>query len=280
MSYQNYPLHKVDDSVRLALQEDIGSGDVSAELLPEQKQNTAMLICRENAILAGQPWFNEVFRQLDSSIKVEWHFQDSDSLTPDSVVCEITGDSRLILTGERTAMNFLQTLSATATVTHEYVQTIAQTQCKILDTRKTIPGLREAQKYAVVCGGGENHRRGLYDAVLLKENHIAAAGSITQLVKSAKQRYRHIKIQIEVESLDELNEALDAGTEFILLDNFSNDELKQAVSINNGKATLEASGGYDLNSIKATALTGVDYISIGALTKHVKAVDFSLRVSA
>ncbi len=280
MTFQNYPLHKVDESVRLALQEDVGSGDVSAELLPELKQTTAKLLCRENAVLSGQPWFNEVFRQLDPSIKIDWYFQDGDSLTPDSIVCEITGDSRLILTGERTAMNFLQTLSATATVTQEYAQTIADTKCKILDTRKTIPGLREAQKYAVICGGGENHRRGLYDAVLLKENHIASAGSITKLIENAKQRYRHIKIQIEVESLEELQEALDAGAQFILLDNFSNEELKQAVSINNGKASLEASGGYDLSSIKAAALTGVDYISIGALTKHIKAVDFSLRVEA
>lgn len=278
MNFQNYPLHKVEDSVRLALQEDIGSGDVSAELLPEAKQTTAKLLCREDAVLSGQPWFNEVFRQLDPSTKIDWYFQDGDTLTPDSIVCEITGDSRLILTGERTAMNFLQTLSATATVTHEYAQTISETKCKILDTRKTIPGLREAQKYAVICGGGENHRRGLYDAVLLKENHIAAAGSITKLIEAAKQRYRHIKIQIEVENLEELQEALDAGTEFILLDNFSSEELKQAVEINNGKASLEASGGYDLSSIKEAALTGVDYISIGALTKHVKAVDFSLRI--
>jgi nicotinate-nucleotide pyrophosphorylase (carboxylating) len=264
-------------NVKAALHEDIGSGDITAELIPDYAIASATLITREHATLSGQQWFDEVFNQLDTSIEIEWHVNDGDVITPNQKLCELKGSARSLLTGERTAINFLQTLSGTATAVACYVSLIKDTKTKILDTRKTIPGLRLAQKYAVTCGGGKNHRVGLYDAILIKENHIMAAGSITKAIEIAKEK--NVPIEVEVESLQELEEALKSSPDQILLDNFNIAQLNKAVLINKGRAKLEASGNIDKQSIRAIAETGVDYISIGALTKHLKAIDFSMRVN-
>ena len=264
-------------NVNSALTEDVGNGDITADLIPNDSLASAILITREHAVLSGIAWFNEVFNQLDETIKIEWQVSDSDVIMPDQTLCQIDGPARSILTGERTAINFLQTLSGTATSVARFVNLIKDTNTKILDTRKTIPGLRLAQKYAVTCGGGLNHRIGLYDAILIKENHILAAGSITAAITQAKQK--NVSVEIEVESLEELEEALAANPDQILLDNFSIAELIKAVSITKDRAKLEASGNIDKHTIRAIAETGVDYISIGALTKHVQAIDFSMRIT-
>ena len=265
--------------VAQALDEDIGEGDLTAALVPPAQQVEARLVARENAVLCGAAWFDEVFRQLDPAVVVEWRAADGDRLVAGQEVCRLQGAARAILTGERTAMNFLQTLSGTATVTARHVAEVAGTGARILDTRKTIPGLRHAQKYAVSCGGGDNHRVGLFDAVLIKENHIAAAGSIAAAVATAREAGRGNWVEVEVENLDELRQALAAGAERVLLDNFDLGALREAVDIASGKARLEASGGLELDRLREIAATGVDDISVGALTKHVAAVDYSLRVT-
>lgn len=263
--------------VRRALAEDIGSGDITAALIPIDAHSTASVISRDAAVISGTEWVNEVFRQLDHEIEIQWQVQDGDSVVANQCLCSINGPSRSLLTGERTALNFLQTLSATATLAAKYAKTVAHTKAKVLDTRKTIPGLRLALKYAVTCGGCHNHRIGLYDGILIKENHINAAGSITAAVEQAKALNMGIPIEVEVETLYELREALDAGANILLLDNFNHEDLLTAVSMNNGQAKLEASGGVTLETISRIAETGVDYISTGELTKHIHAVDLSMR---
>ena len=270
-------LKSVDEVAYQAIHEDLGDGDLTANLLPEDMQSKAIVITREDAVLCGTCWFDSVFKQLDENIKIQWHAKDGDDIFENQELCTLEGPSRAILTGERTAINFVQTLSGTATTTREYAMILEGTTTKLLDTRKTIPGLREAQKYAVRTGGGYNHRIGLFDGILLKENHIEASGSITKAISSAKERYPEMPVEIEVESLDELNEAIEASADIIMLDNFSLTAMREAVAFNNGRAKLEASGGFDINTLRETAETGVDYISVGALTKHVKAVDLSMR---
>ncbi len=270
-------LNTVDEVVQQALAEDIQGGDLTASLLPDDSRSKTRVITREKAIICGIPWFNSVFKQLDENIKVSWLVKDGEMAEANQELCNLEGLTKPILTGERTALNFLQTLSATATAAHNYVEVLKGTKTKLLDTRKTIPGLRDAQKYAVKTGGGKNHRIGLYDGILLKENHIDAAGSITAAVVEAKKRYPEIPVEVEVENMDQLNEAIEAGTDIIMLDNFTNDKMCEAVEFTNGRSKLEASGGYDKESLRAAAETGVDYISVGALTKHVKAVDLSMR---
>ena len=272
-------------SIRLAvvgaLQEDIGDGDRTAGLIPASSVIEATITTRERMTMAGRPWVEEVFKQLDAAIRVDWALDDGDSASADTEICQLHGPARSILTGERTALNFLQTLSATATVTADYVQAVSGTHCRILDTRKTLPGLRLAQKYAVRCGGGSNHRVGLFDAILIKENHIQSAGGIASVIETCRSLQPTLPIEIEVESIAELRDALGAGAERLLLDNFSLEMLREAVSINRVQgqppAELEASGGLTLDEISAVAQTGVDYISIGALTKNIKAIDFSMR---
>lgn len=265
--------------VRQALAEDIGSGDITAALIPEQQNARARLICREDMILCGRPWAETVFAQVDERIRVHWHAEDGARLAADQALCQIEGPARAILTAERTAINFLQTLSGTATLTHRYVQRVSDTGVRILDTRKTLPGWRLAQKYAVACGGGHNHRIGLYDAYLIKENHISAAGSIAAAVDTARQNHADKPIEVEVEDLAQLQQALNAGVDRVLLDNFTPANLRKAVEINAGRAVLEASGGITYDNLHEIALTGVNDISIGALTKDIHAIDLSLRFS-
>ncbi len=268
----------IQSQVSPALAEDIGSGDLTAELIPQDNQATAHLICREPAVLCGCDWFNEVFSQLDDSITIQWYANDGDSISNEQRICTISGHARHILTGERSAMNFLQTLSGTATSTQQYVRQLGSTSVKLLDTRKTIPGLREAQKYAVKCGGAYNHRHGLFDGVLIKENHIMAAGSITHAVANARKTIPHtLKIEVEVETLEEVTEALNAGADILLLDNMDNTQLEQAIELNHGRALLEVSGNITMERLKELSRLAIDFISTGAITKHIKAVDFSLR---
>ena len=272
------PIQKViSDNIRIALEEDLGNGDITASLIPEDKQLQVRLLCREAAVLCGTAWFDEAFFQLDSSIKIDWGANDGDAISADQVLCKLGGNARALLSGERTALNFLQTLSATATVSRHYASLVQHTRCRILDTRKTIPGLRLAQKYAVSCGGGENHRIGLFDAFLLKENHLAAAGSISEAVKAARHEKNTALVEVEVENLEQLNEAIEAGADRVLLDNFSLPQMREAVSLTEGRLQLEASGNITDQTIVEIAETGIDFISIGALTKHVRAIDFSLR---
>ena len=266
----------IREDVRRALAEDVGDGDLTAALIPSQNRLQAKLICRQQAVLSGTAWVDEVFLQVDSSVDLQWHLADGDPLQENSLVCTIRGTAASILTAERTGLNFLQTLSGTATLAASYVKAVQDTAVNILDTRKTLPGLRMAQKYAVTCGGGINHRMGLYDAILIKENHIAAAGSIPAVLKQARSLHPEAFIEIEVESLEELETALNAGAERVLLDNFSLQHLREAVALNQGRARLEASGGVNLQTVRAIAATGVDDISVGALTKDLQAVDFSL----
>ncbi|RKZ87876.1 MAG: carboxylating nicotinate-nucleotide diphosphorylase [Gammaproteobacteria bacterium] len=273
------PAQLITSQVKLALQEDIGQQDLTAELIPINSQATATLITREPATLCGKDWFNEVFLQLDPSITIDWNFTDGDRLSAESIICTLTGSARTLLTGERTAMNYIQTLSATATLVQLYTDQIRDLPVQILDTRKTIPGFRLAQKYAVRCGGGYNHRVGLFDGILIKENHISATGSIDAAVNKAQQLYPNIAIEVEVETLNELEQALSAQADIILLDNFDIPTLKQAVKINKGQAKLEASGGITIESIRPIAKTGIDRISIGALTKDIRAIDLSMRFS-
>lgn len=271
----------VSKQVQLALDEDIGSGDLTALLVPEQQRIKATVISREHAVLCGRDWADTCFKMLDKDIQIEWLADDGEVIAPNQTLCQLSGRARPLLSAERCALNFLQSLSATATETRKYVDAIAGTDAQILDTRKTIPHLRLAQKYAVTVGGGQNQRLALYDGILIKENHIAAAGSIANAMKMAFSLNCGKSIQIEVETLNQLNEALAAGATSILLDNFSNNLLTEAVAINvaNGKkATLEASGGIDLHNVREVALTGVDRISIGALTKNIQAIDLSMRV--
>jgi nicotinate-nucleotide pyrophosphorylase (carboxylating) len=267
-------------TVAAALAEDVGSGDLTAALIDEDAIVGATIIAREPLVLAGHPWATEVFRQLDERIQVDWYVEDGQHAETDDVICKLVGPARTLLTGERTALNFLQTLSGTATVTARYVAAVAGTRARVLDTRKTLPGLRRAQKYAVRCGGGHNHRTGLYDAILIKENHVKSAGSITEALRRAQGAASDVLIEVEVESLDELREALDAGAGRILLDNFSLDDMRDAVRINADygyvAAELEASGNVSLETIRDIAETGVDYISTGAITKNVRAIDLSM----
>jgi len=263
-----------------ALAEDVGSGDLTAALVDDDAIVGATIIAREPLVLAGHHWVDEVFRQLDESIQVDWYVEDGQLAEPDDVICKLVGPARGLLTGERTALNFLQTLSATATTTAAYVAAIDGTRARVLDTRKTLPGLRMAQKYAVRCGGGENHRAGLHDAILIKENHIRSAGSIKEALQRAQQQGSDVLIEVEVESSRELREALDAGATRVLLDNFSISDLREAVSINGEYgyvgAELEASGNITLDTIRDIAETGVDFISTGALTKNIRAIDLSM----
>jgi nicotinate-nucleotide pyrophosphorylase (carboxylating) len=264
-------------NVRRALREDIGSGDLTATLIDAETLARGRVISRETAILCGTAWFDEVFRQLDPDIGVRWSARDGDAIQADQVICQLAGRARPLLSGERTALNFLQTLSGTATTAHRYVSAVSGTGAVILDTRKTLPGLRNAQKYAVRCGGARNHRIGLYDGILIKENHIMAAGGIAAAVAAARQHSSKVPVEVEVETMEEVRTALDAGADILLLDNFSLARLREAVALNAGRARLEASGGIDMAQLRAVAETGVDYISVGSLTKHLKAVDLSMR---
>lgn len=270
------------DNVTKAIAEDVGNGDLTALLIPAQRRASAQIITRENMVLCGLPWFEATFRYFDPQIKFQWHYHEAQLVPANSLICELEGLARALVTAERTALNFLQSLSGTATLTRTYVEKIKDLPTQLLDTRKTIPGLRRAQKYATRIGGALNHRMGLYDAILIKENHIIACGSIAQAISQIRHLYAHLsgetKIEIEVENLTELRQALDHGAEHILLDNFTVAQLHQAVAMGQEKALLEASGGITLDNIRETALTGVHYISIGALTKHLHAVDLSLRI--
>lgn len=267
------------DVVR-ALEEDIGNGDATAALIDPAARSQATLICRERAVLAGLDWFETCFRALDPDVRIAWQAADGEWLEPAASVCVIEGASRALLSAERSAINFLQTLSATATRTAAFVEAVSGTRARILDTRKTLPGLRLAQKYAVRCGGGHNHRIGLFDAVMVKENHIAAAGSIAAIVAQARDRSPGLPVIVEVENLEELAQAVDARADRILIDDFSLDDMCRAVEFAAGRVPLEVSGGVGLDRVRAIAGTGVDCISIGGLTKHVQAIDFSLRLSA
>ena len=271
------PAEFIQSQVKLALLEDIGQQDLTADLIPETTQATARLLCRDNGVLCGSDWFTSVFKQLDPSIMIDWYKYDGDPLVANDVICEITGSARHILTGERTALNFLQTLSATASLTSRYASKLQGLSVDLLDTRKTLPGYRMAQKYAVRCGGGVNHRLGLFDGILIKEHHIQAAGSIAAAVQQARTLHPTVSIEVEVENLDELQQALTAQADIILLDNFSLNYLRQAVAINKGRTQLEASGGISLDNIRQIAETGVERISVGALTKDIQALDLSLR---
>jgi len=268
--------------VTTALAEDIGGGDITAQLVPAAQRVTGKVITREEATLCGRPWVTEVFRQLDPAVQLTWHADDGDRVTANQTLFEIAGLARPVLTGERTALNFLQLLSATATATRRYVDAIAGTRCAILDTRKTVPGLRTAQKYAVSCGGGQNFRIGLFDQVLIKENHIAAAGSLTAAVAAARRAAGSRKVEVEVETMEEFEEALRAGPDIIMLDEFSLADMRAAVALNNSTGrpvTVEASGSITLETVRRVAETGVDYISIGGITKHVRAVELSMRLA-
>jgi nicotinate-nucleotide pyrophosphorylase (carboxylating) len=268
-------------AVTEALREDVGDGDITAELIPVEQNSSATIITREDCVMAGQAWVNEVFAQLDKRVLITWHANDGDKVSANSPLFELAGSSRSLLTGERAALNFLQLLSATATVSQRYANQVSHTPVKLLDTRKTIPGLRTAQKYAVTCGSCHNHRIGLFDAFLIKENHIAACGGITPAIITAKKNHPNKPVEVETESLEEFHEALKAQADIIMLDNFSLEDMRTAVSVNANNtytAKLEASGGITQDTLVAIAETGVDFISIGALTKDCKAVDLSMRL--
>lgn len=266
----------ISAQVRLALDEDIGSGDRTAGLIPEGARSRVEVICRERALLCGTAWFDEVFRQLAPEIEILWLASDGDWMDAGGTVCTLHGDTRALLSGERTSLNYLQTLSGTATLARRYADIVAGTGARILDTRKTLPGLRVQQKYAVLCGGCDNHRIGLYDAILIKENHIRAAGSVSAAVQAGLASASDIEVEVEVESLAQLSEALNAGARCILLDNFNLEQLREAVVFADGRARLEASGGVNMDTVRAIAETGVNDISVGALTKDVTAVDLSM----
>ena len=271
----------LDAQVAAALREDVGSGDVTALLVPATQRVQGRVITREDAVLCGRPWVEATFRQLDPSIALTWHAGDGDRIAANSVIFEISGPARAVLTGERTALNFLQLLSATATVARRFADAVAGTGCRILDTRKTLPGLRTAQKYAVRCGGAQNYRIGLYDMVLIKENHIAAAGSLPGAITAARRVAPNLPVEVEVESLAELQEALAASPDIIMLDELSLEDMRKAVEINRSyqrPVKLEASGSVSLETVRAIAATGVDFVSVGSLTKHVRAIDLSMRL--
>ena len=272
--------HNIETQVSAALKEDIGSGDLTAALISAERQGRATVITRQAMVICGQPWVDAVFRHIDSKVRMDWRLQEGMLAKADQTLFSIEGPARALLTGERTALNFLQTLSATATLTRRYVDAVKGTGAVIVDTRKTLPGLRLAQKYAVKVGGGTNHRIGLYDGVLIKENHIMAAGGLVNALRVAQENTpKGVPIQIEVETLEQLRNALDAGAKMILLDNFDLARMREAVTLNAGRAKLEGSGGVNLESVRAIAETGVDRISIGALTKDINAIDLSMRFS-
>jgi nicotinate-nucleotide pyrophosphorylase (carboxylating) len=269
------------EQVAAALREDVGAGDVSAALVPASQQVHGRIITREAAVLCGRAWAQETFRRLDPQVRLTWHAADGTQLAPEQLIFEIAGPARPVLTGERTALNFLQLLSATATAARRFVAAVAGTGCRILDTRKTVPGLRSAQKYAVRCGGADNHRMGLYDCVLIKENHIAAAGSITAAIAAARKSAPKLTVEVEVESLAELAEALACRPDIVMLDEFSLADMRAAVALNaqRGRTVkLEASGSVSLETVRSIAETGVDFVSVGSLTKHIRAVDLSMRL--
>ena len=275
------PPADLDAQVSAALREDVGRGDVTAALVPPEQRVRGQIVSREAAILCGQPWVEACFRQLDPQIRLTWHLPEGAALAPGARVCTVEGAARGVLTGERTALNFLQLLSGTATAAHRFAQAVAGTGCTVLDTRKTLPGLRNAQKYAVRCGGAANHRMGLYDMVLIKEKHILAAGSIGAAVGAARRLAAGVRIEVEVESLEELEQAFAAAPDIVMLDEFSLEDMREAVARNRARGRpvqLEASGSVSLESIAEVAATGVDFISVGALTKHVRAVDLSMRL--
>ena len=273
---------EISRSVTEAIKEDLGgtlnpAADITASLIPVDAHNEASIITREHGVFCGSEWANEVFKQLGGDVNIKWHVKDGDRVEPNQVLCDLSGPSRALLTGERNAMNFIQTLSGCATTTAQYAKQLEGTNCRLLDTRKTIPGLRSALKYAVACGGGFNHRIGVFDAYLIKENHIIANGGITQTILTAKQLHPGKPIEVETENLQELTEAIEAGADIIMLDNFTTDMMREAVKINAGRAALENSGNVTLETLREYAETGVDYISVGALTKHIKALDLSMR---
>ncbi|WP_447589286.1 carboxylating nicotinate-nucleotide diphosphorylase [Aquipseudomonas campi] len=270
---------EINANVRSALREDIGSGDITAQLIPEERLAHATIITRENATICGTAWVDEVFRQLDPRVAVHWQVADGQQVSANQALFHLEGPARALLSGERSALNFLQSLSAVATRARYYADLVKDTHVKLLDTRKTLPGLRLAQKYAVTCGGCHNHRIGLYDAFLIKENHIAACGGIALAINAAHKIAPGKPVEVEVESLDELKQALDAGADIVMLDELSLDDMRIAVALTAGRAKLEASGGINESTLHAIAATGVDYVSIGAMTKDVKAVDLSMRLS-
>ncbi len=270
------PRNDILRAVKQAIDEDLGSGDISAQLVSESQLANAKIISRANAILCGSSWATETCKLVDPNIAIDWKFTDGDSICENQIIAEFKGSARSILTAERTMLNFLQTLSATATITHQLVATIAHTSAKILDTRKTLPGLRLAQKYAVLAGGGKNHRIGLFDAYLIKENHIASCGGIKNAIATAKNNQPGLLVEIEVQNLAELETAIEAGSDIVMLDNFSLEMTREAVLLNNNRVKLEASGNIDGNSLLKVAENGVDYISIGALTKNCEAIDLSM----
>lgn len=271
------PQSYIENTVSNALLEDIGNGDVTGILIAEDEISMATIICRDAATICGIDWVEEVFSQLDGDILIEWEVDDGDTVEAGQTLCSISGNSRTLLTGERTALNFLQTLSATATTAKNYADAVSGTGCTVLDTRKTIPGLRLAQKYAVTCGGCKNHRIGLFDAILIKENHIEAAGGIAKAVDEARFNNPDLSIEVEVENMQELEQALNADVNRIMLDNFNPEQIKAAIDVTNKRAELEASGNITIDNIRQYAETGVDYISIGALTKDIKSIDLSMR---
>lgn len=272
-------LHQdIKEAVRRALKEDIRDGDITAQLIPAENKATATVITRESAVICGTAWVDEVFKQLDAAIILKWLVQDGDEVQPGQTLVELSGPARSLLTGERTALNFLQTLSGTATLSRQYARLVEGTDIKILDTRKTIPGLRLAQKYAVKVGGCHNHRIGLYDAFLIKENHIAACGGIGAAVKKAHETAPGKPVEVEVENLDELHQALEAGADIIMLDNFNPDQIREAITVNQGRAKLEVSGNLEANNLTSKAISGIDYLSSGSLTKHCRGIDLSMRV--
>lgn len=274
--------HDIPQIIAAALREDLGgeidaNNDITAQLLPEGQQSHAVVITREAGVFCGKRWVEEVFIQLGGDVKVTWHVKDGDSLKPDQPLFELQGPSRILLTGERTALNFVQTLSGVASLVRSYVNLLEGTHTQLLDTRKTLPGLRTALKYAVLCGGGNNHRLGLSDAFLIKENHIIASGSVRNAVEKAFWLHPDVPVEVEVESLDELDDALKAGADIIMLDNFTLEDMREAVKRTDGQARLEVSGNVTKETLRAFAETGVDFISVGALTKHVQALDLSMR---
>jgi len=274
--------HDIPQIIAAALREDLGgeidaNNDITAQLLPEDQQSHAVVITRETGVFCGKRWVEEVFIQLGGDVKVTWHVKDGDSLKPDQPLFELQGPSRILLTGERTALNFVQTLSGVASLVRSYVNMLEGTHTQLLDTRKTLPGLRTALKYAVLCGGGNNHRLGLSDAFLIKENHIIASGSVRKAVEKAFWLHPDVPVEVEVESLDELDDALKAGADIIMLDNFTLEDMREAVKRTDGQARLEVSGNVTKETLRAFAETGVDFISVGALTKHVQALDLSMR---
>ncbi len=283
LSQQERLQQEIRRGVSHALAEDLGylpllQGDITASLIPEQQQAIATIITREDCVICGVDWVEEVFQQLSEQVVLQWHVKDGDEVKANTLLVEISGPARILLTGERTALNFLQTLSGTATTTARYVALLAGSKTRLLDTRKTLPGMRLAQKYAVSCGGGKNHRMGLYDAFLIKENHIAAAGGITAAVQAARQNFPGKPVEVEVEDLTELEQALSAQADIIMLDNFHIADIQQAVQLNQGRAKLEVSGNITSEALKALSSTGVDFISSGALTKNVQAIDLSMRL--